>query len=340
MVIDERKQLLIEWLKGVFLTDEFSCEPASSDASFRRYFRVQFNGQSFVVMDAPPAKEDCTSFIAVAELLFSQGINAPQIFYKSLEKGFLVLSDLGSESYLDKLSELTAKNCYGDAVQALHKMHDLPLAELEIPQYDLALLQQEMGLFEEWFVNKLLAVDLSSDDKTGLVMVKEKLAQSALEQPQVFVHRDYHSRNLMVTEKDNPGVIDFQDAVAGPITYDLVSLYRDCYIDWPDEKIYVWLDDFLQQRRARGCVDDFDQARFYQWFDWMGVQRHMKAIGIFSRLLIRDGKNGYLKDIPRTLSYVIAVCARYDDLRPVADLIEKHQLMAKFVQLQTELKPL
>jgi len=336
MVIDERKQRLIKWLTDIFSTNKFSFERASSDASFRRYFRVQFDGQSFVVMDAPPSKEDCTSFIMIAELLIAHDIHVPQIFHKSLEDGFLVLSDLGSESYLDKLTELTVHERYQDAVQVLHKMHELSLGDVSIPQYDLSLLQQEMGLFEEWFLNKLLGVDLSIKDKEMLATVRDKVAKSALEQPQVFVHRDYHSRNLMFTESNNPGVIDFQDAVVGPISYDLVSLYRDCYIDWPDEKVYAWLDDFLQQRKERGCGDDFDSVLFYQWFDWMGVQRHMKAIGIFSRLLLRDGKSGYLGDIPRTLAYVIAVCERYDELKPLANLIDKYQLMKKFEVFQAD----
>jgi aminoglycoside/choline kinase family phosphotransferase len=336
MVIDERKQLLIEWLTGVFSTNKFSCEPASSDASFRRYFRVKFGGQSYVVMDAPPTHEDCVPFITVADVLSKHGINAPTIFHQSVEKGFLVLSDFGSDSFLDKLSDLTVDQYYDDAVQALHKMHDISLSEISIPRYDLSLLLQEMSLFEEWFIKKLLAVDLSVDDKKNLLDVKERLAQSALEQPQVFVHRDYHSRNLMVTNTDNPGVIDFQDAVVGPISYDLVSLFRDCYIDWPDEKIYAWLDQFFQQRQGRGCSDHFDQAQLYQWFDWMGVQRHMKAIGIFSRLLLRDDKEGYLKDIPRTLAYVVAICARYEELKPLAELIGKYQLMAKFEALQLQ----
>lgn len=336
MVIDERKQLLIEWLTGIFSTSQFSCEPASSDASFRRYFRVQFKGQSFVVMDAPPSHEDCTSFLDIASVLSNNGINAPVIFHQSLEKGFLVLSDFGSESFLNKLSDLTADQLYDDAVQALHAMHEISLIDISIPRYDLNLLLREMELFEDWFVNKLLGVDLSDEDKNALHGVKEQLAQSALEQPQVFVHRDYHSRNLMVTKHDNPGIIDFQDAVVGPMTYDLVSLYRDCYIAWPDARVYAWLDQFCQQRQQRGGLDNFDKAQFHQWFDWMGVQRHLKAIGIFSRLLLRDSKEGYLKDIPRTLTYVTAVCARYEKLKPLVKLIEKHQLMAKFEALQLE----
>ncbi|AFT67791.1 aminoglycoside phosphotransferase family protein [Cycloclasticus sp. P1] len=336
MVRDERKQRLIKWLSGVLLTDDFSCEPASSDASFRRYFRVKCQAQSFVVMDAPPAQEDCTSFIMIAEVLRENGIYAPEIFYKSLEEGFLMLSDLGTDSYLDKLNEMSVNGLYQDAATVLHKMHAIALKELSIPHYDSQLLHKEMGLFDEWFISQLLSVELSSEDKKTLVTVKNALTGSALEQPQVFVHRDYHSRNLMVTQKNNPGVIDFQDAVVGPISYDLVSLYRDCYINWPDEKIYAWLDAFLQQRKQRGCSDDFDSLRFYQWFDWMGVQRHMKAVGIFSRLLLRDGKKGYLKDIPRTLAYITRVCSRYETLKPLADLINKYQLMKRFTTLQQE----
>ena len=333
MTSDNRKLLLTEWLQDVLGTTDFSCELVPSDASFRRYFRVKFDDQSFVVMDAPPTKEDCTSFIAIAKLLYKLGVNAPQIFHQSLEKGFLVLSDLGSMSYLEQLNDTTAHQYYDDAIKALHKMHDLSLDDIELPQYNLALLKQEMGLFEQWFIEALLDVDLSKDDKKVISDIQNKLAESALEQPQVFVHRDYHSRNLMVTKENNPGVIDFQDAVAGPITYDLVSLYRDCYIEWPNEQIYAWLGDFLNQRKNRACEDDFDSACFYQWFDWMGVQRHMKAIGIFSRLLLRDGKEGYLKDVPRTLGYVYAVCVRYDELAPLAELIKKHQLMDKLGQL-------
>ncbi|ORU91892.1 MAG: phosphotransferase [Cycloclasticus sp. symbiont of Bathymodiolus heckerae] len=330
MAVDERKQLLVEWLEEVFETNNFSCEPASSDASFRRYFRVILAGKSFVVMDAPPAKEDCTSFVCIANLLFEQGVNAPQIFHQSLEQGFLVLSDLGNESYLDGLTDRTAGLRYRDAVDSLHKMHQLSLDEVVIPHYDLPLLQQEMGLFEEWFVKQLLGVSLSLEDHRVLVNAKSALADSALEQPQVFVHRDYHSRNLMLTEENNPGVIDFQDAVIGPVTYDLVSLYRDCYIAWPDEKIYAWLDDFLSQRKESGCGDTFDKATFYKWFDWMGVQRHLKVLGIFSRLSLRDGKSNYLNDIPLTLSYVLGVCRRYDALTPLAELIDKHDMVNKF----------
>ncbi|MEW5009640.1 MAG: phosphotransferase [Cycloclasticus sp.] len=332
MGTDRRKQLLLEWLRGVFGTDEFSCEAASVDASFRRYFRLVLRGESYVVMDAPPDKEDCQPFIAIANVLFQQGINTPVVFHQSLELGFLVLTDLGSRCYLDELKPETAPALYTDAVQALHKMHQLVPAELEIPVYDAALLQQEMDLFNDWFLVELLGIQLSAGELEGLALIQQKLLESALAQPQVFVHRDYHSRNLMCCELGNPGVIDFQDAVLGPLSYDLASLYRDCYIEWPDEQVHAWLDDFLQQRQQMGCDDEFGSACFYQWFDWMGMQRHMKAIGIFCRLLLRDGKAGYLKDIPRTLSYVLKVAQAYDELKPLADLLLSHAVEAKFDQ--------
>ncbi len=337
MVVDERKQLLIEWLEGIFETSDFSCEAASSDASFRRYFRITLADKTFVVMDAPPDKEDCTDFISIATFLFTQGINAPQIFHQSLERGFLVLSDLGSESYLDGLTNITATSRYDDAVQALHKMHQLSLSEVSLPPYDSQLLGQEMDLFEEWFVKKLLNVTLLSEDKETLAKMKKMLINSALEQPQVFVHRDYHSRNLMVTEENNPGIIDFQDAVIGPITYDLVSLYRDCYIAWPNDMIYEWLDVFLQQRQDNGCDDVFNSSTFYQWFDWMGVQRHLKVLGIFARLSLSDGKPSYLNDIPQTMAYVLDVCRGYDVLLPLAEMIEKHGMEGLFEKKQKEL---
>ncbi len=330
MSTDKRKQSLLVWLQGVFGTDDFTCEAASADASFRRYFRVVLKGDSYVVMDAPPAKEDCRPFILIAQLLREQSINAPVIFHQSLELGFLVLTDFGADCYLDKLHSKTASPYYEDAVQALHKMHQLNVAELTLPAYDAILLQQEMDLFKDWFLVEFLGLKLSEVEQNDLQRIQQNLAGSALEQPQVFVHRDYHSRNLMLCGQDNPGVIDFQDAVIGPLSYDLVSLYRDCYIEWPDEKIYAWLDRFLQQRVGAGCDDAFDTKCFYQWFDWMGVQRHMKAIGIFCRLLLRDGKSGYLKDIPRTLAYVSNICRKYDELTPLAELLDSHSVLAKF----------
>ncbi len=325
-MIDKRQQELLKWLNEVLKTDSFTCEPASSDASFRRYFRVSLPGRSYIAMDAPPEKEDCTAFIAIADLLRQQGVNAPKIFHQSLSKGFLLLSDLGKACYLDQLTLETVDNLYSQAVGVLHHVHELSVSGLTIPTYDSVLLRREMDLFNDWFLDGLLGIKLSTSERNGLAVMMQVLVKSALEQPQVFVHRDYHSRNLMLTDTGELGVIDFQDAVVGPITYDLVSLFRDCYIDWPDHKVYAWLDQFLQQRHTRGCLDNVDTASFYQWFDLMGAQRHMKAIGIFSRLLLRDKKSGYLQDIPRTLGYLVNVCSQYKALSPMAKLLDKHQV--------------
>lgn len=329
MQVDERLQELKIWLESALSSNDFSCESASSDASFRRYFRVIHKTESFVVMDAPPSKEDCEPFIFIAELLCSYGVQAPTIYHQSVQKGFLMLSDFGSKSYLDALADDTADSLYKDAANALHSIQTIPANTEGLPLYTDALLKQEMSLFNEWFVGGLLGIDVDAADNKALEAVQSCLAASATEQPQVFVHRDYHSRNLMLTENSNPGVIDFQDAVIGPMTYDLVSLYRDCYISWPDPKVYAWLDEFLLARAAAGIKDNFTSQQFYQWFDWMGVQRHMKAIGIFSRLLLRDGKPGYLEDIPRTLMYVVDVCAKYPALKPLDDLIKRHRIVAR-----------
>jgi len=289
---------------------------------------VSLSGQSYIAMDAPPDKEGCGAFIAIADLLRQQGVNAPKVFHQSLSKGFLLLSDLGKTCYLDKLGPETVDNLYNQAVHVLHLVHEIPVSALTIPPYDSVLLQQEMDLFTDWFLDRLLGIKLSTSERNELTVMMQALVESALEQPQVFVHRDYHSRNLMLADTGKLGVIDFQDAVVGPITYDLVSLFRDCYIDWPDHKIYAWLALFLQQRREKGCPDNVGEESFYQWFDLMGAQRHMKAIGIFSRLLLRDKKPGYLQDIPRTLGYLATVCSKYKALSPMAKLLETHQVSA------------
>jgi hypothetical protein len=329
MQSDKRRQQLENWLQLKFSDNALHCEPASSDASFRRYFRITHNSHSYVVMDAPPDRENCEPFVRVTKTLRDNEIQSPEIFHASLDDGFLVLSDFGSVCYLDRLSSESVDGLYDDAIGVVHKMHQIDLNDGVLPIYDEELLLQEMGLLQEWFFGKLLGLSLDPDDVKALAVLQHQLASSALEQPQVFVHRDFHSRNLMVTDDENPGVIDFQDAVYGPLTYDLVSLLRDCYIAWPDKQIYAWLDGFLAQRKARGVIDDFDSVQFYSWFDLMGVQRHMKAIGIFSRLLIRDGKLNYIQDIPRTLGYILQLCNRYEMLAPLSNIIVKHKVLEK-----------
>lgn len=323
LINDKRLVAIIEWLKSEFGDDDFIIEPASSDASFRRYFRVTRGELSQIVMDAPPEQEDVRPFINVAKLFAKAGVNVPEIILEDKVQGFLLLTDLGTVSYLEKLDVEHSDALYTDALNALFDLQSrIDTVDSKLPAYDEPLLMREMGLFQEWFLEQLLEVRLSEHDQVGLDKGKDELVISALEQPQVCVHRDYHSRNLMVTGAQNPGIIDFQDAVIGPVTYDLVSLLRDCYISWPEEKIKEWLQGYHQRLIDTGIVSvDFD--RFYFWFDLMGVQRHLKAIGIFSRLKLRDGKEGYLGDIPRTVDYVRAVCLRRKQLSGLGQIIEE-----------------
>jgi aminoglycoside/choline kinase family phosphotransferase len=317
----QRMQALQAWL-GSLPGHSFSdVQPASSDASFRRYFRVNdsVTNKSFVVMDAPPDKEDCGPFIYITRLLREAGVNAPAIHQMNQQQGFLLLDDLGNRPYLDYLNNDTADELYADALSAMINMQHIEQA-IELPLYDQQRLQDEMNLFEAWYLNKHLEIQLDSQQKASLQHVFNILIQSALEQPQVFVHRDYHSRNLMLLEENNPGVIDYQDAVIGPLTYDLVSLFKDCYIEWPRDKVEAWLDSYLVQT---DLPVDFDRRQFIRWFDLMGVQRHLKVLGIFSRLNYRDGKPQYLNDLPLTLRYVLDVSNRYAELSPLLNLLQE-----------------
>jgi len=332
-VTDKRLAQLTQWLKFALEQDEVDVTVASADASFRRYFRVETPanpaGKTWVVMDAPPDKEDCKPFVKVSTAFHHMKVNVPEIYAQDLTNGFLVLTDFGSTCYLDKLNAEDADQLYGDAMDALIQLqtNEKP-ANVQLPLYDDALLKREMMLFPDWFLTKHL--DAAPDAATMKMLddAFEKLSQMALKQPVVWVHRDYHSRNLMVTEKNNPGVIDFQDAVEGPITYDLVSLLRDCYISWPDEKVTAWVTGYLQKLKDKQVCNDVTEAEFIRWFDWMGIQRHLKAIGIFARLNYRDGKSGYLLDIPRTLSYVVNVSARYPELAEFNAFVSQIKLPA------------
>lgn len=295
-------------------------EPASADASFRRYFRISHKEKSWIAMDAPPDKEDCTPFVHVAHMIEAVGVQAPHIYHYCPDLGFMLLSDLGSSLYLTGLDNGHADTLYQDAIDAIIKMQTLNNG---LPAYNAPLLNNEMQLFSDWYLGQHLGIELSLAQQQILSNTFDILRNNALQQTQVFVHRDYHSRNLLITEADNPGVIDFQDAVIGPISYDLVSLLKDCYIAWPREKILNWLDYFMQ---GSGLCRNINREQFIHWFELMGMQRHLKAIGIFARLNHRDGKPGYLNDIPRTLAYVVDCCRRYDELQPMAQLIEHIQL--------------
>ncbi|MFU8838844.1 MAG: aminoglycoside phosphotransferase family protein [Thiohalomonadaceae bacterium] len=326
MKVSQRLEQLERWLRQDLGLPSYEMSPASADASFRRYFRLRFAGESRIVMDAPPDKEDCRPFLRIAGLLHALGLNVPFIHAEDLQQGFLLLDDLGSESYLDALNAQSVDQLYGDAMGALATLQSRGPGADVLPAYSEPLLHQEMGLFRDWYLQTHLGLRLSATEQAVLEAAFQHLADSALAQPQVTVHRDYHSRNLMV-HAHNPGILDFQDAVFGPLSYDLVSLLRDCYIRWPREQVQAWAMGFHDLAVEQGILAERQEERFMQWFDWMGVQRHLKASGIFARLNHRDGKPGYLKDIPRTLGYIGEVAANYRELADLRALMVDHGLL-------------
>ena len=315
----DRLTQLQQWLDSLAKNTYSDLQPASADASFRQYFRVtnKQDNKTYIVMDAPPDKENCHSFVLVTDLIRGVGVNAPDIIAIDIQQGFLLLDDLGNDSYLDHLAEDTADGLYIDAIEALIKMQTI---DGILPAYDENLLQTEMNLFETWYLNHHLGIQLNEKQKTSLDSIFTLLIDNAKKQPQVFVHRDYHSRNLMITNENNPGVIDYQDAVIGPITYDLVSLFKDCYIEWPREKVEHWLDLYLARLTP---IRFIERDTLIRWFDLMGVQRHLKVLGIFARLYYRDGKSQYLNDLPLTLKYVLETCETYNELQPLKQLLEE-----------------
>lgn len=320
---DLRSKAIQSWLNEKLHLQIDSFEPASNDASFRRYFRVIHAGGRHIVMDAPPDREDTEPFIRIAGLLKQADIHAPDIYRQNLAEGFLLLEDLGSQCFLDRLDEKSADSLYQSAFDSLFKLQtQAGLEQFHLPRYDEALLQRELDIFYQWFLGDLLAVTMPKRVKGFLDAF---LIESALSQPQVCVHRDFHSRNLMVLGERSPGVIDFQDAVIGPITYDLVSLLRDCYISWPPQQVEQWMRQYYRRLQAAGLIS-VDIDRFRRWFDLMGLQRHLKAIGIFARLHLRDQKPGYLADIPRTMNYVMQVCDIYPELADFARFLREHVL--------------
>ena len=323
--IDTRLEQLRGWLGTHLGAGAFALNPASADASFRRYFRVTSdNAQSWIAMDAPPEREDCRPFVRVAALLRSAGVNAPQVIAQDLARGFLLLTDLGDTTYLSALNEANVDRLFDDAIEALIKWQ-LASREGELPPYDEALLRRECNLFPEWYVARHLEWRLSSAQQQALSDTVALLVSRGLAQPAVFVHRDYMPRNLMVSEP-NPGVIDFQDAVHGPISYDLVSLTRDAFVSWDEERVIDWAARYWDKAKHRGLPVTPDFSEFYRDFEWMGLQRHLKVLGIFARLHYRDGKSGYLEDTPRFLNYARAVAGRYRELAPLARLIEQLEM--------------
>ncbi|UEG63637.1 aminoglycoside phosphotransferase family protein [Stutzerimonas chloritidismutans] len=297
---------------------------ASSDASFRRYFRWQGGERSLIVMDAPPPQEDCRPFVKVAQMLDQAGVHVPQILASDLERGFLLLTDLGRQTYLDVIDQSNAGQLFEDAVEVLLKFQLHPVTQ-PMPAYDEALLRRELQLFPEWYVQRHLGHTLTEAQQAAWERICRQLIDSALAQPRVLVHRDYMPRNLMISEP-NPGVLDFQDAVLGPVSYDITSLFKDAFLSWPEAQVRAWLEGYWHKARAAGVTLPESLGEFLRASDLMGLQRHLKVIGIFARICHRDGKPRYLADVPRFFAYIEAVLAR----RP--ELAELQQLLAELPQ--------
>jgi len=321
--MDFRLVALERWLGAEFPAIPFTLAPASEDASFRRYFRARFaDGRRFVVMDAPPGKEDCRSFLHVAGLFAAAGAHVPAVHAQDLEAGFLLLEDLGHATFLDGFNRKEDPNpLYAAATETLIRIQ-LASRQGVLPEYDRALLERELRLFPDWYLARELRRDLAPGDARTLQAAFDALLANNLAQPRVFVHRDYHCRNLMVCEP-LPGILDFQDAVYGPITYDLVSLFRDAYVRWEESQVRDWVVHYWEKARKAGLPVHADFAEFYRDFEWMGAQRQLKVAGIFSRLCHRDGKQRYLADIPLVLDYLLATCRCYRELVPLAQLLER-----------------
>jgi len=274
-----------------------------------------------MVMDAPPSHEDCAPFIKVSELFYAAGAHVPRVLASDLKHGFLLLDDLGTITYLQALQDGNANRLYLDAIESLIKIQRASRAGV-LPAYDEALLLREMRLFPDWYVAKKLRIGLNPGQADVLDSMFERVLQNNIAQPRVYVHRDYHSRNLMVGDP-NPGILDFQDAVYGPITYDVVSLFKDAYVCWDEERILDWVVRYWERARKAGLPVAADFAEFYRDFEWMGIQRHLKVLGIFARLYYRDGKEGYLKDLPRVMQYLRKACERYSDFTPLLKLLDE-----------------
>jgi aminoglycoside/choline kinase family phosphotransferase len=317
----DRLEALDAWLRDALGGREYTREPASTDASFRRYFRVFSEGRTWIAMDAPPEREDCRPFVKVAGLMRAAGMHVPEIYAQDLAGGFLLLSDLGRQTYLQAFDEDNADGLFRDAVAALLDWQAAS-REGELPPYDETLLRRELDLFPDWYVARHLGATLTASESEELESVFGRILASNLAQPRVFVHRDFMPRNLMVSQP-NPGVIDFQDAVHGPIAYDIASLYRDAFVSWEEERVLDGTIRYWEAARRRRLPVRADFADFWRDVEWMGLQRHLKVLGIFARIHYRDGKPGYLDDTPRFMGYVRHACARYRDLAPLARLLDR-----------------
>lgn len=327
-VQDSRLETLKRWATEQLGSNELVITPASADASFRRYFRVAHGLQTFIVMDAPPEQEDVKPFLHVAKLLQTAGVHVPEIVAQDVPRGYLLLTDLGTQTYLDVLNENNANELFLAAIDTLIKWQ-LASTPNALPLYDAALLQRELSLFPDWYVTKHLQVTLTDPQRAVLQGMFDLIVQTNLAQAKVFVHRDFMPRNLMISTP-NPGVLDFQDAVYGPISYDVASLFRDAFISWPEARVIDWAARYWERARTAALPVPEDFGQFYRDLEWMGLQRHLKVLGIFARINYRDHKPKYLADTPRFITYVRQVGERYDSLRPLLRLLD--QLEGKTVQ--------
>lgn len=320
--ISERQKALESWLDACGL-HALNLQPMAGDASFRRYFRATTQQGTHVIMDAPPPRENCKPYVAIAEALRKKGLHAPEIIYQNIEQGFLVLTDFGDLTYLKALNDDNADELYLRALKTLAQLQKIKrIPNHMVPPFTAEFMWQEWAWHKEWFLTKLLNLSFAQEEKQ-LDLCYALLVDSAVSQPQVFMHRDYHSANLMVLPEKNVGVLDFQDAFIGPITYDAVSLLRDCYINWPEEKINYWLNAYWQMLYAQTDKHDITEALFTRWFDFMGMQRHLKALMTFARKKVRDQQPEYLRFIPRTLQYLITVSQRYPELSALHIFLEQ-----------------
>ncbi len=322
----ERQKQISTWLAALWPGRSFTLAPASADASFRRYFRVTLDdGATRIVMDAPPANEDCRPWLHVQQLFQAAGAHVPEVLAQDLGQGFLLLSDLGDTTYLQALDADNAAPLYADAIAALVKIQQASRPAM-LPDYDRALLRRELDLFPQWFLAEHHRMVLTPSEKQSLETVFERILAVNLAEPKVFVHRDYHSRNLMRIAQPgaaNPGIIDFQDAVYGPISYDMVSLLKDAYIEWDEDLALDWLVRYWELARKVDLPVAADFGEFFRDYEWMGVQRHLKVLGIFARLYHRDGKDGYLKDLPLVARYLRKACERYGELSALRKLLDR-----------------
>ncbi|WP_426664712.1 aminoglycoside phosphotransferase family protein [Rhodanobacter aciditrophus] len=321
---NDRTAARLAWARAALGDSHLTLAPASADASFRSYWRTTHAGQGWIVMDSPPEREDPRPWLAIGKRLAQAGLHVPKVAAQDLQQGFLLIEDLGSRLYLAELNDANADRLYGDAMDALLAMQTKVAAD-DLPPFDHQVLVNGLEVMPRWFLERHLGHTPGCAEWDVLEAAFDVIIRNALVQPRCFVHRDYHSRNLLVVDENNPGIVDFQGALHGPLTYDLASLLRDAYVAWPRERVEAWVESYRRRlRQARAIGNDVDAARFLRWFDLTGLHRHVRVLGQFYRLWYRDGKPGYLADVPQVYRYVIEVARSYPELAGFAALLERH----------------